>query len=255
MRGWRGLHLPDLLVPCELPEGAAAWRSQQQRWAKGNAQVLRKLMLAIARSPASVGAKIECFLHLTSSCVHPVNLLLALLLVPSLWLRAGAPPALLAVDGVIFGLNMLSVGGYFALSQRERRDAPDAPDARGWVRELRFLPSLMALGVGASLSQSVAVLEGLFGADVVFHRTPKPGRMRRPTGSYRAPPSRLIPVEAAIALGYGAAVVAAASRGEVASLPFLLLFFHGFAHVAGISAWEAIRDRVGPAGELAAEAP
>jgi hypothetical protein len=135
-------------------------------------------MVAILRSPASWGAKLESFLHLTSSCVHPCNLVLALLLVPSLWLRAAQPgPVLLALDGVIFALNMLSVGGYFALSQRER------PDHGGWLRQLAVIPSLMALGVGASASQSTAVWEGLFGNDLVFQRTPKPGRMRRPTGS------------------------------------------------------------------------
>jgi cellulose synthase/poly-beta-1,6-N-acetylglucosamine synthase-like glycosyltransferase len=82
--GWRGLHVPDLLVPSELPEDPSAWRCQQQRWAKGNAQVLRKLMLPILRSRASLGAKIECFLHLTSNCIHPVNLGLALLFIPSI---------------------------------------------------------------------------------------------------------------------------------------------------------------------------
>lgn len=248
VRGWRGLHLPDLLVPCELPEGAAAWRTQQARWAKGNAQVLRKLMGTILRSSASPGAKLESFLHLTSSCVHPLNLALALLLAPSMWIRAAAPPTeILAVDGVIFTLNMLSVGGYFALSQRER------PDHRGSLRELRVIPSLMALGVGSSLSQTKAVLEGLFGSDVVFERTPKPGRMRRPTGTYRAPVSPLIAFEAALALAYGAAVVEAIASRRWAAIPFLILFFHGFSHVAVISAREVIGQRFGFPSEAGVE--
>src|SRR5262249_35738556 len=147
LAGFRGLHLPDLLVPCELPEDPSAWRTQQARWAKGNAQVLRKLMGAVLRSAASPGAKLECFLHLTSNCVHPCNLALAILLVPTLWLRATLPAVPLFFDAIIFAVNLLGVAVYFAASQRER------PPPAEWVRELRIVPSLMALGVGASLSQ------------------------------------------------------------------------------------------------------
>jgi GT2 family glycosyltransferase len=237
MRGWRALHLPDLLVPCELPEDASAWRGQQQRWAKGNAQVMRKLMPSILRSGAPWGAKLECFLHLSSNCIHPVNFGLALLLAPAMWLRAAAPAYLFAIDAGVFAFNLLSVATYFALSQRER------PPPRRWLRELRVIPSLMALGVGGSVSQGKAVIEGFCGHDVVFHRTPKPGRMRRPAASYRTPISRLVWLEATLALAYAAAVVAAGRHGLWASVPFLLLFFHGFSHVAAISAWEAAQYR------------
>src|ERR1019366_7813062 len=149
-----------LLVPCELPEDASAWRSQQQRWAQGNAQVLRKLLGPILRSKASPGAKLECFLPLTGNAVHPLNLALALLLIPSMWLRAGASAPLLVVDGAVFAVNLLRVGGYLRLSRRDR------PAPRDWLRELRVIPSLMALGVGSSLSQTRALLEGLFGTSV-----------------------------------------------------------------------------------------
>jgi cellulose synthase/poly-beta-1,6-N-acetylglucosamine synthase-like glycosyltransferase len=240
LEGWRGLHVPDLLVPSELPEEPSAWRCQQRRWAKGNAQVLRKLMPAILRSRASLGAKVECFLHLTSNCIHPVNLGLALLFIPSIWLRRETG-SLFVLDGALFFLNFVWVSAYFALSQRERPGI----GRRGWLRELRVLPSLMAFGLGSSLSQSGAVIGGLFGRDLVFHRTPKAGRMRRPTGSYRAPMSRMVFGEAALALGYGAAIIVVVMDANLAPLPFLVLFFHGFLHVAGISAWEPIRQRLG----------
>jgi cellulose synthase/poly-beta-1,6-N-acetylglucosamine synthase-like glycosyltransferase len=247
LQGWRGLHLPDLLVPSELPEDPSAWRCQQQRWAKGNAQVLRKLIVPIFRSRASFGAKVECFLHLTSNCIHPVNLGLALLFIPSIALRSHTTLPLV-LDGALFALSFLGVSAYFALSQRERPGI----ETRGWLRELRVLPSLMAFGMGSSLSQTRAVLGGLFGSDLVFQRTPKAGRMRRPTGTYRAPMSRLVLLEAGIALSYGIAIVIAAIHGAVSSLPFLVLFFHGFLSVAGISAWEAMRHRLVPSDPGAA---
>jgi cellulose synthase/poly-beta-1,6-N-acetylglucosamine synthase-like glycosyltransferase len=251
MRGWRAMHLPDLFVACELPEDASAWRSQQRRWAKGNAQVMRKLMPSILRSSAPAGAKVECFLHLSANCIHPVNFALAVLLAPAMWLRAGTPAMpLLAVDAAVFLFNLVSVGAYFALSQRER------PPPRRWLRELRVIPSLMALGIGGSLSQGTATVSGFWGHDVVFHRTPKPGRMRRPTGTYRAPVSRLVWLEGGLALAYAAAVVAAAGQQELwAAIPFLLLFFHGFSHVAAISVREALADRMAPLRQVAGAAP
>jgi hypothetical protein len=195
-------------------------------------------MPTILRSNASLGAKVECFLHLTSNCIHPVNLALTLLFIPSIWIRQGSAVLFTLYAGIFF-LNFVWVGSYFALSQRERPGIA----TRAWLRELLVVPSLMALGVGASLSQSRAVIGGLFGRDLVFHRTPKSGRMRRPTGSYRAPTTRLVFVEAAIGLAYGVAIVIACVTGKTMSLPFLVVFFHGFVHVAGISAWEPIRHR------------
>ena len=242
--GWRGLHLPDLLTPSELPEDPSAWRSQQQRWAKGNAQVLRKLMPRILRSRAKLGAKVECFLHLSSNCIHPINLGLALLFLPSILARRGVSSHGL-LDGILFFQNFLWVSAYFALSQRER----PAMSTRAWLSELRALPSLMALGIGASISQTVAVAGGFIGRDLVFHRTPKAGRMRRPTGSYRAPMSRMVFFEAGFAFIYALAIVLAIRSRDFWSLPFLILFFHGFFHVTWISMREMIRERVGDLDE------
>jgi cellulose synthase/poly-beta-1,6-N-acetylglucosamine synthase-like glycosyltransferase len=235
--GWRGLHLPQLLVRSELPEEPSAWRSQQQRWAKGNAQVLRKLMPTILRSRAPLGAKVECLLHVTANSIHPINLGLALLFIPSVGLRAGAS-SLFVLDAILFLLNFVWVSAYFALSQRERPGI-----GRRWLRELRVIPSMMAVGLGSSLSQTRAVLGGLFGRDLVFHRTPKAGRMRRPTGTYRSPMSRLVLVEGLFALSYGVAIAFAIVDRNLAALPFLVLFFHGFLHVALVSAWESLRHQ------------
>jgi hypothetical protein len=38
--------------------------------------------------------------------------------------------------------------------------------------------------------------------------------------------------------------VAAALSRRWAALPFLALFFHGFAHVSALSAWEILRRRL-----------
>ncbi len=165
-----------------------------------------------------------------------MNLLLALLFVPSLWARreVGGVGSLL-LDASLFVFSFVSVGAYFALSQWER----PAMTVRTWAREAAGASELDGAGDGrVEISQSRAVLGGLFGRDLVFQRTPKTGRMRRPTGSYRAPMSRMVFVEGLFALGYALAIAVALYRHELGALPFLVLFFHGFFHVA----WMSVRE-------------
>lgn len=44
LKGWRSAFVGDCVAPGELPETAAAWRSQQARWTKGHAQCAKKLL-------------------------------------------------------------------------------------------------------------------------------------------------------------------------------------------------------------------
>src|SRR5262249_46356073 len=50
-RGWRSLHVPDVVVPTELPATLGAFRLQQRRWTRGSAQVLRACGPTVWRSP------------------------------------------------------------------------------------------------------------------------------------------------------------------------------------------------------------
>src|SRR5262249_35439983 len=49
-RGWHMLHLADVTVPSELPATMRAYRAQQRRWTRGNAQVLRADGAALLRA-------------------------------------------------------------------------------------------------------------------------------------------------------------------------------------------------------------
>ena len=68
LKGWRGVYLKDMVVPAELPVEVNAFKSQQHRWAKGNAQVIRKMMTTILFSKESLHTKAECWFHLTANC-------------------------------------------------------------------------------------------------------------------------------------------------------------------------------------------
>ncbi len=234
LKGWKGVYLKDMVVPAELPVEVNAFKSQQHRWAKGNAQVIRKLMGTIWRSDASLHTKLECWFHLSANCNYILMVLLAILMVPCMILRAGTPVhVLLLTDGPFFLLNAVSVGLYFGLSQRELEDNS------GWRTRLKYIPGLMSLGIGLALNQAKAVFEGFFTDDKEFKRTPKlgvdangqPVRKR----AYKVPKSLLTFLELAFAVYYLAAIVVSIYIRKWASLPFLILFFNGFAYMSLLS--------------------
>ena len=54
LRGWRFVYTPDLVSPAELPVEMNAFKTQQQRWAKGSVQVCKKLLPRILASDLPV---------------------------------------------------------------------------------------------------------------------------------------------------------------------------------------------------------
>ena len=231
LKGWRGVYLKDLVVPAELPVEVNAFKSQQHRWAKGNAQVIRKLMLTILSSKESLHTKAECWFHLTANCNYMLMVVLAVIMVPSMIIRAGTPwYVLLATDGPFFLLNAVSVGLYFGLSQREVKNN------KNWKRRIQFIPALMGMGIGLALNQAKAVLEGFFTDDKEFKRTPKLGVDEHGRTlnkrAYKVPKSLVTFLELGFAIYYFAAVVVAIYIRKWASVPFLWLFFSGFAYIS-----------------------
>jgi cellulose synthase/poly-beta-1,6-N-acetylglucosamine synthase-like glycosyltransferase len=237
LKGWRGVYLKDMVVPAELPVEVNAFKSQQHRWAKGNAQVIRKMMKTILFSKESLHTKAECWFHLTANCNYLLMVLLSIIMVPCMIIRAGTSPTLLLLtDGPFFLLNAVSVGLYFGLSQRE------VYNNKNWKSRLKYVPALMSLGIGLCLNQAKAVMEGFFTDDIEFKRTPKLGVDEKGNGArsqkaraYKVPKSIITVLEAAFALYYLAAVIVAIVIQKWASVPFLWLFFSGFAYISFMS--------------------
>jgi cellulose synthase/poly-beta-1,6-N-acetylglucosamine synthase-like glycosyltransferase len=237
LKGWKGVYLKDLVVPAELPVEVNAFKSQQHRWAKGNAQVIRKLMKTILFSKESLHTKAECWFHLTANCNYMLMVVLAVIMVPCMIIRAGTPATtLLLTDGPFFVLNAVSVGLYFGLSQRE------VYNNKNWTSRLKYIPGLMSLGIGLCLNQSKAVLEGFFTDDIEFKRTPKLGVDEHGNGAtnsnaraYKVPKSLITFMELAFAVYYFGAVLVAIYIRKWASVPFIWLFFSGFAYISFMS--------------------
>jgi hypothetical protein len=113
---------------------------------------------------------------------------------------------------------------------------------------VKYLPSVMSLGIGLSVNQARAVVEALMGYETGFTRTPKHG-VKGANGAvarkhYKAAVTFQPIVELGLAayLGYG--VLYLIEREVYYSLPFLLLFQFGFAYVGLRSLYEGLRGHV-----------
>jgi len=100
---------------------------------------------------------------------------------------------------------------------------------------IRYIPAVMAIGIGLSINNSRAVLSGLFQRGGTFHRTPKYRIEERGqewlSKRYRAGADLSCLVEGILALYFAVAFVYAFQRGMWMSLPFLYLFVQGYAYM------------------------
>ena len=121
LKGWRFVYLPDLVAPAELPVEMNAFKTQQQRWAKGSVQVCKKLLPRILASPLPWQEKVEATFHLTANLAYPLMVLLAALMFPAMVLRYNMGWAeMVVVDVPIFLAATASVCIFYALSQKEQ---------------------------------------------------------------------------------------------------------------------------------------
>lgn len=160
LRGWKIKYIPHVIVSAELPVHINALKRQQFRWAKGSIQTARKLLGKLWKSGYNIIIKIEATIHLTNYIVHPLillNFLLTLPLMksqsPFLWIT---PVFTLAAIGPLYMY-------WVALQQKEKKTR----------KRVHNLATLVVLGMGLSLNNTLAVTEALIGKQSSFLRTPK----------------------------------------------------------------------------------
>jgi len=235
LAGWRFVYAPAVCAPAEVPPDIASFKSQQHRWAKGSVQVARKLGGRIRRADVPLRVKIEAAAHLTGNVGYPLVLLLALFLPLSISSesRLGA-----WWHFAVFALCTVSVIAFYERSQRALGRTVGA--------RLRDVPAAISLGIGMCVSQTRAVLEGLFEETGEFVRTPKRGDASAGR-SYRALLRGLPGIELLLAAWFVWGIGRAVVNGAWGPLPFLLLFLSGFGWVGALSLRDWLRARMSAA--------
>jgi cellulose synthase/poly-beta-1,6-N-acetylglucosamine synthase-like glycosyltransferase len=233
LRGWRFVFLPDLVSPAEVPVEMNSFKSQQHRWAKGSIQTSIKLLPHILAAPLPLAIKAEAFFHLTANFNYLLMIVLSALMFPAMYVRYSMGMyEMLLIDVPFFFAATWSVAYFYMVSQRELY-----PDS--WTSRLKYLPFLMAIGIGLAVNNARAVIEALIGRQTEFARTPKYGIERQSDDwtdkKYKQSMALQPIVEVALGLYFTVTVFYALANGIYGSLPFLILFQVGFLYTGLLS--------------------
>jgi cellulose synthase/poly-beta-1,6-N-acetylglucosamine synthase-like glycosyltransferase len=228
LAGWKFIYLSDVVTPAELPVDMNGFKSQQHRWTKGSIQTCKKLLPTIWASRLPFQIKLEATAHLMSNFAYLLLAILCVLLHPSSGAPAGGWLRTLLIDVPVFLAASVSVAVFYIGAQRELHP-------RTWMKEILFLPCLLALGIGLSLNNARAVVEALINHKSDFTRTPKYG-IERKSQSWRScryrPIKPMLPLaELGFAIYFSYFLWFAITHGQFLSVPFLLMFQSGFLYV------------------------
>jgi len=225
--GWKFKYLPNIECPAELPIEMTAFKTQQARWAKGLIQTSIKVLPIIFKSNVPRRIKVEAVYHLTANLSYPLMVVMTALLIPAMIVRFYQGWfQMLLIDVPLFTASTLSIGVFYVVSQRELFP-------KTWLKTFLYLPILMALGIGLTVTNTKAVMEALFGIKSAFARTPKysvakKGEKSKAGKKYR---KRLLLtpwIELAIGAYFALAILYTFSNNNYFTAPFLILFVVGY---------------------------
>ena len=241
MKGWKYVYLPDVEAPSELPTDLTAFQVQQARWAKGLIQTGRKNLPAMFASDLPAKVKLEAFFHLTSNVSYPLIVLLSILWLPSAIVRFHQGHfGFLLLDILLFLGTFSSLSTFYLLAQKELFPSR-------WRWKLLLIPALAATGIGLTITNTRAVLEGMLGMKSPFQRTAKYStnheQARLARLRYRRS-SGWLPIANFVAGTYFACcMVYLAGIGHWTTIPFTALFVTGFYFTAWLLSFQACKFR------------
>lgn len=170
LKGWRITYLERFGSPAELPAEMNGLKSQQFRWMKGGAENARKLLPTVWKSDMSFWQKLHSTSHLMSSSVFLFVFIMGLFSVPTLF----ALPVLGLDAGIFkyFLVSLLSVIAVYYVANVQA-ELEKQSYAKMLFKFIFLFPLFLALSMGLSLHNTVAVLQGYIGKKSPFIRTPK----------------------------------------------------------------------------------
>jgi cellulose synthase/poly-beta-1,6-N-acetylglucosamine synthase-like glycosyltransferase len=226
LKGWKFVYLQDVECPAELPVEMTAFKTQQARWAKGLIQTGKKILPQVLRSDQPFHVKFEAWYHMTANISYPLMIVLSVLLLPAMIIRFYQGWfQMLYIDLPLFMASTFSISSFYLVSQRELFP-------RRWPRAILYLPFLMALGIGLTITNTMAVLEALVGKQTAFARTPKyhveSKKDKVRASKYRRRLGWIPWIELLIGSYFALTVYYALDNENYITVPFLILFVVGY---------------------------
>jgi cellulose synthase/poly-beta-1,6-N-acetylglucosamine synthase-like glycosyltransferase len=226
LAGWKFKYLPEVECPSELPIEMTAFKTQQARWAKGLIQTSIKVLPQVFRSDVPRRIKVEAVYHLTANLSYPLMVVMSAALLPAMicrfyqgWFQ------MLLIDVPLFTASTLSIAVFYLMSERELFP-------KTWKKTFIYLPFLMALGIGLTVTNTKAVMEALLGIKSPFVRTPKYRVAKKGEKSQAAKYRKRLKLAPWIELLLGCyfflAILYTFSNRNYFTAPFLILFVVGY---------------------------
>ncbi len=226
LKGWKFIYLQDVECPAELPVEMTAFKTQQARWAKGLIQTGKKILPRVLKSDEPFHVKFESWYHLTANLSYPLMIMLSVLLLPAMIIRFYQGWfQMLYIDLPLFLASTFSISSFYLVSQRELFP-------RKWPRAILYIPFLMALGIGLTITNTRAVIEALIGKQSAFARTPKyhveSKKDKIRAAKYRRRLGWVPWLELLIGGYFAMTVYYAVANENYITVPFLILFVVGY---------------------------
>jgi cellulose synthase/poly-beta-1,6-N-acetylglucosamine synthase-like glycosyltransferase len=246
--GWKFKYLPAIECPAELPIEMTAFKTQQARWAKGLIQTSIKVLPQVFRSDVPRRIKIEAVYHLTANISYPLMVLMTALMIPAMIVRFYQGWfEMLLFDVPLFTASTLSIAVFYLASQRELYP-------KTWKKTFLYLPFLMALGIGLTVTNTKAVMEALFGIKSAFARTPKYSVAKKGEKSKAAKYRKrlvLAPwIELLLGLYFFIAIIITFTNHNYFTAPFLILFVVGYWYTGLMSLLQGRFERWKPGSNV-----
>lgn len=170
LKGWKIRYLEGVGSPAELPAEMNSLKAQQYRWMKGGAETAKKILPNVWQSNLSVSQKFHATMHLLASGIFVFVFVVGVFSVPMLFAME-----VLSFNENIFAVFLTSLISiafvYYVGNQRVFLKKGDT--ASFFLKFIFIFPLFLALSMGLSLHNSIAVLQGYFGKKTPFIRTPK----------------------------------------------------------------------------------
>ena len=170
LKGWKIEYLEKMGSPAELPAEMNGLKSQQYRWMKGGAETAKKMLPTVWRSDLAMRQKIQATSHLLASSIFVVIFVAGVFSVPLVF----------AVDLIGFDtrwfswflVGWVSIAGIYYVGNVQA-DLDPGPWWKRFVKFVVLFPIFLALSMGLSLHNTIAVVQGYIGKQSPFVRTPK----------------------------------------------------------------------------------
>ncbi|MEL6669172.1 MAG: cellulose synthase family protein [Bacteroidota bacterium] len=234
LAGYRITFLEEVGSPSELPVEMNSFKSQQHRWMKGGAETARKMLPQVWGSDLPLAKKIYATNHLLASTIFVFVFICGVFSVPLLYFLGDLIDYGISKNFfAVFLVGLLSIIAIYYVANVQSPANREQSFGRSVFKFLVLFPLFLALSMGLSLHNTVAVIQGWLGKKSPFVRTPKFNikntAKQLKTGKYLTGKLNLITLgEGVLCLYFLAAVVGAFVLQNTTFIVFHLLLALGY---------------------------